>query len=88
MSIIKRVIGCDYSASNTDGEPPTTHSAGRCYQLYLKNEFCNAFENLQFEFVVTDSDDCAVHTEYLELVSYIENIGELQLLNNQLPKTV
>lgn len=88
--LLKRIRDFYDSATNTNakGQPPTTHQAGRFYQLYLKNHFGDALENLQFEFVVTESDEAAVRMECNELESYLEVYAELPPLNNQLPKAI
>ncbi|ARR49310.1 hypothetical protein ETN89_12975 [Photobacterium damselae subsp. damselae] len=86
-SLCKRIRDFYDSASNTNeyGNPPTTHKAGRDYQLYLKEKLGNAVENLKFEYVITDSDQEATRLEYNELKSYLDQYGELPPLNKQLP---
>ena len=89
-TLCKRIRDFYDSASNTnaDGNPPTTHKAGRDYQLYLKAQLGNALENLKFEYVITDSDQEATRLEYNELKSYLDQYGELPPLNKQLPKNI
>ena len=88
--LLKRLRDFFNSATNTNakGQPPTTHSAGKFYQLYDKNHLGNAINVLEFEFDIKNADIDAVNAEAIQLEQYLLTYGELPPLNHQLPKII
>jgi len=88
-SLLKRIRDFFDSATNRNakGEPPTTHQAGRFYQLHLKEHLGEAIDKLEFEFEITSCDSEAIMEEIIQLEDYLKSYGELPPLNYQLPKS-